>query len=159
MTDQRTDQAGEQQAYHAGHLIQVPMRPDVRTVLVTGGYIRQRQLGGTLILRLLDLNAVTIDAWYADCNGLMTHWGRGKRLRYLHDIRQVQHVTPHALDRVTRILSRMRVTPVSDGRGAILANHAPLVSLLQTTLKSRRFSTWNMRIFHDEDAALRWLAE
>lgn len=149
----------DQQAYSASHLLQMPARPDIRTVLVTGGYMRQRQLGGTLILRLFDLQPSSIDAWYADCNGLMAHWARGRRLRYLHDIRRVQYVTPHALDRVTRVLSRMRVTPVSDGRGAILASHAPLMSLLQTTLKSRRFSTWNMRVFHDEDAALRWLAE
>lgn len=132
---------------------------DLRTVLHQAGYVRQRQLGGTYILRLLDHDSTTIDAWFADCNGLMRTWGRGKRLRYLHDIRQAERITPHGIDRATRVLERMRNIPVSDGRGAVLAQNPAVIGILQMTLRSRRYSVWDIRIFQDETTALRWLAD
>lgn len=133
--------------------------PEIRTILQKAGYVRQRQIGGTYVLRLLDPERATIDAWYADCNGLMHTWGREKRLRYLHDIRQAERITPHAIDRATRVLERMRVTPVSNGRGAILAENPAVIGILQMTLRARRYSTWDIRVFQDEQAALRWLEE
>jgi len=146
--------------YPQFHLHTVDNAPaDMRVIVQQDGYIRQRQLGGTHVLRLLNPDITTIDAWFTDCTGLMRDWGRGKRLRYLHDIRSAEKMTPHAIDRAARILELMRVTPVSDGRGAVLANNAAVIAILQTTLRTRRYSTWQIRVFQDEAIALRWLAE
>ncbi|MCC7446940.1 MAG: hypothetical protein IT324_05950 [Anaerolineae bacterium] len=131
----------------------------MRTVIAQAGYRRQRMLGGILILRLLDARPETIDAWYTDCNKLMTHWQTGQRLRYLQDIRQAEAVTPYSTDRVARVIRRMRHIPVTDARGAILVNSPALVTLLSTFFKRRSHNNWHIRFFHDESDALRWLAE
>jgi hypothetical protein len=132
---------------------------NLRTVMEKEGYIRQRTAGGVVILRLLDPRPETIDAWYEDCNNLMAHWRDDQPLRYLHDIRKAEHVTPHATERVVSVLRRMRHIAVKDGRGAILLNNATIASLLSTFLKRRPQANWQIRFFSDEAQALAWLAE
>lgn len=131
---------------------------EFRTVIEKAGYRRQRMLGGILILRLLDAEVQTVDAWYEDCNKLMSHWQPGQRLRYLHDIRQAESVTPHNTDRVARVLRRMRHIPVTDGRGAILLNNSALAGLLGTFFKRRSHANWQIQFFSDEDEAIHWLS-
>ncbi len=123
------------------------------------GYSRERLQGGIFILRLRDANPATIDAWYDDCNKLMGRWQSDQRLRYLHDIRGAETVTPHSTDRVTRVLRRMRYIPVSDGRGAILLNNKLIATLLETFFKRRPRANWQIRFFSDETQALNWLSE
>jgi hypothetical protein len=131
----------------------------IRTVTEKEGYIRQRMLGGILILRLMDSRRETINAWYEDCSLLMSKWQPGQRLRYLHDVREAEVVTPYAVDRVVRVVRQMRQIPVTDGRGAILVNSSTLAELLSTFLKRRTLVNWQIRFFQDEDEALRWLSE
>ena len=131
---------------------------NARTVIEKAGYQRQRMPGGIIILRLLDSRAETIDAWYEDCGKLMSRWLPGQRLRYLHDIRLAEHVTPHATERVVSVLRRMRHTPVSDARGAILLNNPTLASLLKTFFRRRPHVNWQIRFFSDEAEAIRWLS-
>lgn len=131
----------------------------MRTVIEQNGYIRQRAAGGIVILRLADSRAEAIDAWYAECNKFMSHWEPGQRLRYLHDIRGAETVTPYATDRVVRVLRRMRNTPITDGRGAILLNSAALASILSSFFRRRRPGSWQIRFFRDESEAMRWLSE
>lgn len=130
-----------------------------RTVVEREGYVRQRMSGGIMILRLLDAREETINAWYEDCNLFMTRWQRGQRLRYLHDIRAAEKVTPYATDRVLHILKRMRQIPITDGRGAVLLNSSALASLLSTFLKRRLVTDWQIRFFNIESEAIRWLSE
>jgi hypothetical protein len=130
-----------------------------RTVIEKAGYQRQRLPGGIIILRLLDSRMETIDAWHEDCHKLMSRWLPGQRLRYLHDIRRAEQVTPHATERVISVLRRMRHTPVSDGRGAILVNNPTLASLLKTFFKRRPRANWQIRFFSDEAEAIRWLSD
>jgi hypothetical protein len=115
--------------------------------------------GGIVVLRLLDSNPETIEAWYDDCNRLMEDWTPEKRLRYLHDIRQAERVTPRGLDHVTRVLHRMRLISVGDARGAILTRNATLAGLLGTFLKRRPRANWQIRFFQDEAKSLEWLRE
>ncbi len=133
--------------------------PPLRTVVERAGYRRQRAMGGILILRLLDSRRETIDAWFEDCNTLMSNWQSDQPLRYLHDIRQAEQVTPHATECVARVLRRMRHIPVSDGRGAILLHNQTLAALLGTFFKRRPQANWQIRFFEDEAEALRWLAQ
>jgi hypothetical protein len=130
-----------------------------RVVIEKEGYRRQRLPGGTLILRLLDGRPETIDAWYDDCQKIMSAWRPGRRLRYLHDIRNAETITPFALDRVLNVLRRMRKLPISDGRGAILTRSSQVAGLLTTFLKRRRYANWQIQFFNDEVEALRWLNE
>jgi hypothetical protein len=129
----------------------------VRTIVERRGYQRQRMSGGIIILRLLEQSPEAIEAWYEDCNFFMSRWQPGQRLRYLHDIRRAERVTPYATDRVTRILKRMRTIPVNDGRGAILLTNATLANLLTPFLKPHPPAFWQIRFFSDEAEALRWL--
>lgn len=131
----------------------------VRTILEKAGYRRQRTAGGILILRLLNSRHETIDAWFEDCNKLMSNWRPDQPLRYLHDIRQAEQVTPYATECVARVLRRMRHIPVNDGRGAILLNNQTLAALLGTFFKRRPQVNWQIRFFQDEAEALRWLAQ
>ncbi len=133
--------------------------PGLRTVLQKNGYMRQRLPGGILILRLLDGRAETLDAWFEDCNKLMSRWQPGQRLRYLHDIRRAEHVTPYATDRVARVIRRMRQAPLTDGRGAILLNNLTLASVLGGFFRRRSLAHWQVHFFTDEAEALRWLSE
>jgi hypothetical protein len=123
------------------------------------GYSRERLPGGITVLRLRDANPATIDAWYEDCNKLMGRWQADQRLRYMHDIRGAETITPHATDRVTRILRRMRYIPVNDGRGAIVLNNAIIAALLESFFKRRPHANWQIRFFNDDEKALRWLSE
>ena len=132
--------------------------PRIRTVIENAGYRRQRATGGILILRLLDSRRETVDAWFEDCEKLICHWRADQPLRYLHDIREAEQVTPHATERVARILRRMRHIPVGDGRGAILLNNQTLAALLGTFFKRRPHVNWQIQFFYDEAEALRWLA-
>src|SRR5438270_3105861 len=133
-------------------------QPAGRIIVEQAGYLRERLLGGICVLRLRDSEPETIEAWYEDCNKLMSRWQPGQRLRYLHDIRSAELVTPHATDRVVRILRRMRHTPVTDGRGAILLNNPTLGALLRTFFKRRPQAQWDIHFFDTEDSALHWLA-
>ncbi|HLY24956.1 MAG TPA: hypothetical protein VKQ72_01365, partial [Aggregatilineales bacterium] len=128
-------------------------------VVQEAGYRREAAPGGIVILRLTDSTPETIEAWFEDCNKLMESWKPQQRLRYLHDIRQAERVTPRGLDRVTRILHRMRLIPVGDSRGAILTRNATLAGLLGTFLKRRPRANWQIRFFQDEDKALHWLRQ
>jgi hypothetical protein len=132
---------------------------NVRTVVEKAGYRRERLPGSIVALRLLDARPETIDAWYEDCSKLMAHWQQGQRLRYLHDIRQAEQVTPHAMERVARVLRQMRYTPVTDGRGAILMNNQTLAGLLRTFFRRRAHANWQIRFFSDEAEAMRWLSD
>ncbi len=132
---------------------------NIRTIIEKAGYRRQRLPGNITVLKLLDARPETIDAWYDDCNKLMAHWQRDQRLRYLHDIRGAEQVTPHATDRVVRVLRRMRHIPVSNGRGAILLSNPTLAALLGTFVNRRRHANWQIRFFFDEAEAMRWLGE
>jgi hypothetical protein len=130
-----------------------------RTVIQKPGYVRQRVPGGIWILRVQDTSTEAISAWYDDCNLFMAHWRPGQRLRYLHDIRLAERVTPFATDRVTRVLKRMRRIPVTNGRGAIVMQNAALAKLLAPFLKPHPPANWQIQFFSDEQAALRWLHE
>ena len=132
---------------------------NVRTVVEKAGYRRERLPDSIVVLRLLDAQPETIDAWFEDCNKLMSRWGQGQRLRYLHDIRQAEQVTPHAMERVVRVLRRMRYIPVTGGRGAILLNNPTLAALLRTFFRRRIQADWQIRFFEDEAQAMRWLSE
>jgi hypothetical protein len=133
------------------------MNGNNRTVVEKAGYRRERLPGSIVVLRLLDARVETIDAWFEDCNKLMGHWQPDQRLRYLHDIRGAEQVTPHATECVVRVLRRMKRIPVSDGRGAILLNNATVAALLKTFFKRRL--NWQIRFFGDEVEAMRWLSE
>jgi hypothetical protein len=130
----------------------------LRTVVEKQGYQRQRMVGGVTILRVLEPTPTAIEAWYQDCTLFMSRWIPGQRLRYLHDIRRAERVTPFAIDRVTKVLKRMRTIPVSDGRGAILLNNPTLLNILSPFLKPHPPAYWQIRFFSDEAEALRWLA-
>ncbi len=130
-----------------------------RVMLEQGNYRRERLLSGIVVLRLLDDEPETLEAWFEDCNRLMGEWEPGQRLRYLHDIRGAERVTPRATDRVARILKRMRNTPVTDGRGAIVLKNSTIASLLGTFFKRRPQANWTIRFFDDEADALRWLSQ
>jgi hypothetical protein len=123
------------------------------------GYSRERLAGGIIVLRLRDSKPESLDAWYDDCNKLMSRWQPDQRLRYLHDVRGAETITPHATDRVTRVLRRMRYTPVNDGRGAILLNNKVIANLLETFFKRRPHANWQIRFFSDEQQAIVWLSE
>jgi hypothetical protein len=146
MTDNSSDEHG------------VPDEPR-RIVVQRPGYERERLPGDIFILRLHDARSESVDAWYEDCNKLMSRWLPGQHLRYLHDIRAAESVTPHAMDRVARVLRRMRNTPVTDGHGAIVLNNGVVASLLATFFKRRPHANWQIRFFDKEDLAVRWLAE
>lgn len=128
-----------------------------RIVLQKAGYRRERLPGGILILRLTDGRAETVDAWFEDCNRVMAGWRPGRRLRYLHDIRAAERVTPRATDQVVRVLRRMRSLPVTDGRGAILLRNPALTGLLSSFLRRQAFANWRIRFFTEESEALSWL--
>jgi hypothetical protein len=130
-----------------------------RTIVEQAGYSRLRLPGGINVLRLADGERDTIEAWFEDCNKLMSRWLPDQRLRYLHDIRAAEFVTPHAIDRVTQVLRRMRYTPIADGRGAVVLNSTAISSLLGIFFKRRPGLNWKIRFFSDEKAALRWLSE
>jgi hypothetical protein len=130
-----------------------------RVVMEQAGYRRERLPNGVLILRLMDARKETIEAWYEDCSRLMTGWRPERRLRYLHDIRRAELVTPHATERVTRVLRRMRTLPVTDARGAILLHSETLAALLGSFLRRRSEMGWDIRFFSDEGRAVRWLSE
>lgn len=134
------------------------MSMTLRTIVEKKGYIRQRMNGGITILRVLEPTPEAIEAWYQDCNLFMSRWQPGQRLRYLHDVRSAERVTPYATERVTRVLKRMRTIPVSDGRGAILLNNASLASLLSPFLKPHPPAFWQIRFFSEEAEAFRWLS-
>ncbi len=130
-----------------------------KIVIRRPGYEREWLPGDIHILRLHDARSESIEAWYEDCNKLMARWLPGQRLRYLHDIRAAEQVTPRAMDRVTRVLRRMRNTPVTDGHGAIVLNNGVVASLLATFFKRRPQANWQIRFFDNEDAAVHWLSE
>src|SRR5271157_744416 len=130
---------------------------ETRTIVDQYGYIRQRMLGNIYVLRLRDAAPDTIDAWYEDCMKVMSRWEPNQRLRYLHDIREAEFVTPHAIDRVTQILRRMRNIPVMDARGAILLTNPLIGLLLGTFFNQRPQLAWQIRFFEDESAAIQWL--
>lgn len=131
----------------------------IRTILQRPGYIRQRMIGGITILRVMEPTPEAIQAWYEDCNQFMARWQNGQRLRYLHDIRRAERVTPFATEKVVRILKRMHRIPVSDGRGAILLHNANLMNLLTPFLKPHPPANWQIKFFSDEAEAIRWLSE
>ena len=128
-----------------------------RTQHQEAGYVRQRAPGGVIILRVTNSRSETINAWYEDCLRLMATWPHTQRLRYLHDIRGAGLPTPHATDRVAHVLRRMRYTPVSDGKGAILIENRSLAELLSSVVKPHPQANWQIRCFSDEAAALVWL--
>jgi len=130
-----------------------------KLIIEHGNYRRERLPGGINILRLMDDDPDTLEAWFEDCNRLMTDWEPGQRLRYLHDIRGAERVTPRATDRVARILKRMRNTPVTDGRGAIVLKNGTIASLLSTFFRRRPQANWSIRFFEDESEALHWLSQ
>jgi hypothetical protein len=130
---------------------------NVRTIIEKAGYRREHLPGHIVALRLLDGRPETIEAWYEDCSKLMSHWQREDRLRYLHDVRRAEQVTPHAMERVARVLRQMRYIPVTDGRGAILMNNVTLAGLLRTFFRRRAHANWQIRFFNDEAEAIRWL--
>ncbi|MEP7286744.1 MAG: hypothetical protein ABI947_13370 [Chloroflexota bacterium] len=129
-----------------------------RVIMQQGGYSRRRLPGSIFILRLEDASPATIEAWYEDCNNLMSRWQPDQRLRYLHDIRGAEWVNSQTMDRVTRVLRRLRYIPVGDGRGAIVLNNTTIASLLSTFFKRRPHANWDIRFFSDPTEALAWLA-
>ncbi len=130
-----------------------------RIILEKAGYQRIRIQGGILVLRLRDAQAATLNAWHEDCLRLMETWQPGKRLRYLHDIRAAEKITPLALDRVTGVLRHMRRVSISEGRGAILMSSAPLAGLLASFLRRKHYPNWQIRFFTSEPDALHWLRD
>ncbi|CAG1002857.1 MAG: hypothetical protein IT322_13575 [Anaerolineae bacterium] len=134
-----------------------PMTAPTRTVIVKAGYRRERLPGNILIMRLLDSQRESLDAWYEDCCKCMSAWRPGRRLRYLHDIRHAEYITPYATERVIRVLAKMRQLPVTDGRGAILLQTPALGSVLGTFFKRRTYANWQVQFFNDEHEAIRWL--
>ena len=130
-----------------------------RIVVQRPGYERERLPGDIYLLRLRDSRSESIEAWYEDCNKLMSRWLPDQRLRYLHDIRAAEQVTPRAMDRVARVLRRMRNTPVTDGHGAVVLNNGVVASLLATFLKRRPQANWQIKFFDNEDDAVHWLSE
>lgn len=129
-----------------------------RIVLEYAGYRRERAAGGILILRLLDDRRETLDAWHEDCHKLMSHWRADQPLRYLHDIRHAEQVTPYATERVARVVRRMRSIPVHDARGAILVNNESLAALLDTFFRRRTQINWQISNFRNEQDAMQWLS-
>lgn len=127
-------------------------------IVEQGNYRREQLTSGIMVLRLLDDEPQTLEAWFEDCNNLMADWEPGQRLRYLHDIRGAERVTPRATDRVARVLKRMRNTPVTDGRGAIVLRNGMIASLLSTFFKRRPQVNWTIRFFDDEAEAINWLS-
>jgi hypothetical protein len=134
------------------------VQPYARTVIAQAGYRRERLPDGTLVLRLLDAHPETIDAWYQDCNRLMASWRPGRRLRYVHDIRNAEYVTPFATERVARIFWRMRQIPVDDACGAILMHNPTLAALLNSFVRNLSAAGWRIYVFESETDALRWLS-
>jgi hypothetical protein len=130
-----------------------------RLMVKKAGYSRVRLADSTVILRLEDAESATLQAWFEDCNRLMSYWQPEAPLRYIHDIRGAEVLTPYAVDYVTRVLRRMRYTWVQDGRGAIILNNASIAALLTTFFKQRPFSNWEIRFFRDEAEALRWVRQ
>jgi hypothetical protein len=128
-----------------------------RIIVEKDGYRRERLPDNIHILRLTNASPETIDAWFEDCQKLIQVWRIDRSLRYLHDVREAEQVTPHATEKVVRILRQMRYMPVSDGRGAILVKSAPLANLLSTFFKRRPYANWSIAFFSDEDEALAWL--
>jgi hypothetical protein len=135
-----------------------PGLPGARTVIAQAGYRRERLPDGTLVLRLLDARPETVEAWYQDCNRLMGSWRPGRRLRYVHDIRQAEYVTPFATERVARVLWRMRQIPVGDACGAILVHNPTLAALLDSFVRNLSAAGWRIRVFESEAEALTWLS-
>jgi hypothetical protein len=131
----------------------------LRTVHEQAGYTRQRASGGILVLRLHDARPETLAAWREDCFRIMGTWRGASRLRYLHDIRGAQSMTPYGVECVAAVLRHMRGIPVVDGRGAVLHSNAGIANVLGGFLNRRRYAGWRLRFFTDEDAALRWLGE
>jgi hypothetical protein len=128
-----------------------------RMIYEKAGYTRRRLPSGVTVLTLADANAETLDAWFEDCNKLMSRWQPDDKLRYLHDIRGAEFVTPHATDLVAKILRRMRYTPIGDGRGAVVLRNSTISSLLSMFLNRRMSMNWEIRFFSDDSEALRWL--
>jgi hypothetical protein len=129
-----------------------------RTVIAKAGYRRERWPGGILVMRLLDNQTETIDAWFEDCQLNMSAWRVGRRLRYLHDIRSAEHITAYSTERVTRVLRVMRHTEVSDAKGAVLLKTEAIGTLLSSFLRRRAYEPWQIQFFTDELAALGWLS-
>lgn len=134
------------------------VQPGARTVISQAGYRRERLPDGTLVLRLLDAYPETVEAWYEDCNRLMASWRPGRRLRYVHDIRNAEYVTPFATERVARVLWRMRQIPVGDARGAILMQNPTLAALLNSFVRNLSAAGWRIRVFGNETEAFTWLS-
>ncbi|HRE49488.1 MAG TPA: hypothetical protein PLD47_17315 [Aggregatilineales bacterium] len=130
-----------------------------RTVIAHAGYRRERLPGEVVAMRLLDARRETLDTWFADCHKVMSAWRPGRRLRYLHDIRGAERVTPYATDKVIRVLRQMRYLPVTDGRGAILLTNDAVAALLASFFKRRPYANWHIHFFTAEEDALRWLRE
>lgn len=130
-----------------------------RTIIEQAGYRRERLPGGILTLRLLDGRKETIAAWHEDCTKIMSAWRPDQRLRYLHNIRHAERVTPFATERVIAVLRRMRALPVTDGKGAIVLTNPTLAALLGSFFKRRSYGNWQIQFFRTEDDALHWLAE
>lgn len=131
----------------------------LRTIHEQAGYARQRASGGVIVLRLNDSRPETLEAWRDDCLRIMATWRGANRLRYLHDIRGAQHMTPYNIECVASVLRHMRGIPVQDGRGAVLHSNVGLATVLGGFLNRRRFAGWRIRFFTEEPEALRWLAE
>jgi hypothetical protein len=135
------------------------MEPILRTVVQRQGYLRQHLTSGISILRLLDSSPEAIEAWYEECNLMMANWRPGQRLRYVHDIRAAERITPRGTDRVARVLRRMRSIPVTDGRGAILLHNPALANLLAPFLRPKAPARWLIQFFDDEAEAIAWLSK
>ena len=115
--------------------------------------------GDVVALRLLDSEAETIDAWYAECTALTAGWARDQRLRYLHDVRNAEALRPHSIDRVTKVLKSVGASDVQNGRGAILLNSSTVAATLNSVVGYYIRNRWQIRCFGDEAEAIRWLSE
>jgi hypothetical protein len=122
-------------------------------------YLRQEMPGDIVALRLLDSQPQTLDAWFEECTALMSGWAPGRRLRYLHDVRNAETLKPHSIDRVTRVLKRVGKSDVRDGRGAILLNSKTVAATLNQVVGYYVGNKWQIRCFSDEADAIRWLSD
>ncbi len=132
---------------------------EMRTVVQKGGYLRQRIPGNIVALRLLDSEPETIETWYEECQTLMSRWQPDQRLRYLHDIRNAETLKLYSIDRVMKVLRRVRSSQVQNARGAILLYNDTIAAMLDTFVRRYIRNNWQIRCFNDEQEAIRWLSE
>lgn len=130
-----------------------------RIIVEEAGYQRSRLPNGIFVLRVSDARPATLQAWFEDCNKLMSRWQAEQPLRYIHDIRGAEQLTPHGIDYVSQVLRRMRYIPVNDGRGAIVLNNTTIATMLAPFFKRRPTANWQVRFFRDDQEAVRWLLQ